>query len=165
MNKISFNVQQAFETRFGSSPTHLICAPGRVNLIGEHTDYNGGFAMPLALEQAHWIAVRPRNDQSVILHSLDYDDSTKVNLTEPQLHLKGWQEYLNGVVWVLKEENWPLSGWEGVMQGMFLREPVFHLQPHLRLLSSAPLPKFTKFLGNLKLQQSWLKVLKASGLE
>ena len=117
MNKINLNVQQAFETRFGSRPTHLIRAPGRVNLIGEHTDYSGGFVMPIALEQAHWIAVRPRNDQAVILHSLDYDDSTKVNLTQPQLHLKGWQEYLNGVVWVLQEENWSLSGWEGVMAG------------------------------------------------
>ena len=117
MNKIALKVQQAFETSYGSRPTHLIRAPGRVNLIGEHTDYSGGFVMPLALEQAHWIAVRPRNDQAVILHSLDYDDSTKVNLTQPQLHLKGWQEYLNGVVWVLQEENWPLSGWEGVMAG------------------------------------------------
>ena len=117
MNKIAFNVQQAFETRFGSKPTHLIRAPGRVNLIGEHTDYNGGFVMPLALEQAHWVAVRPRKDQAVILHSLDYGDSTKVNLSEPQSHLKGWKEYLNGVIWILQKENWPLSGWEGVMAG------------------------------------------------
>ena len=117
MNKIAIKVQQAFETRFGSSPTHLIRAPGRVNLIGEHTDYSGGFVMPLALEQAHWIAARPREDQTVVLHSLDYDDSTKVNLTEPQLQLKGWQNYLNGVVWVLQEEKWLLSGWEGVMSG------------------------------------------------
>ena len=73
--------------------------------------------MPLALEQAHWIAARPREDQTVVLHSLDYDDSTKVNLTEPQLQLKGWQNYLNGVVWVLQEEKWLLSGWEGVMSG------------------------------------------------
>jgi len=117
MNKIAKKVQQAFEKRFGSSPTHLIRAPGRVNLIGEHTDYSGGFVMPLALEQAHWIAARPREDQTVVLHSLDYDDSTKVNLTEPQLQLKGWQNYLNGVVWVLQEEKWLLSGWEGVMSG------------------------------------------------
>ena len=117
MNKIAIKVQQAFEKRFGSSPTHLIRAPGRVNLIGEHTDYSGGFVMPLALEQAHWIAARPREDQTVVLHSLDYDDSTKVNLTEPQLQLKGWQNYLNGVVWVLQEEKWLLSGWEGVMSG------------------------------------------------
>ena len=50
MNKIALKVQQAFETRFGNRPTHLIKAPGRVNLIGEHTDYNGGFVLPLALE-------------------------------------------------------------------------------------------------------------------
>ena len=117
MNKIALKVQQAFETRFGDRPTHLIKAPGRVNLIGEHTDYNGGFVLPLALEEALWIAVRPRKDQAVILHSLDYDDSTEVNLSKPQLHLKGWHEYLSGVIWVLQEGNWHLSGWEGVMSG------------------------------------------------
>ncbi|MDC0225155.1 galactokinase [Deltaproteobacteria bacterium] len=117
MNKIALKVQQAFETRFGDRPTHLIKAPGRVNLIGEHTDYNGGFVLPLALEEALWIAVRPRKDQAVILHSLDYDDSTEVNLSKPQLHLKGWHEYLSGVIWVLQEENWHLNGWEGVMSG------------------------------------------------
>ena len=117
MNKIALKVQQAFETRFGDSPTHLIKAPGRVNLIGEHTDYNGGFVLPLGLEEALWIAVRPRKDQAVILHSLDYDDSTEVNLSKPQLHLKGWHEYLSGVIWVLQEENWHLTGWEGVMSG------------------------------------------------
>jgi len=74
MNKIAKKVQRAFETRFRSSPTHLIRAPGRVNLIGEHTDYSGGFVMPLALEEAHWVALRPREDQTVIHHSLDYHD-------------------------------------------------------------------------------------------
>ena len=117
MNKIAHNVQQAFEKRFGCVPTHLISAPGRVNLIGEHTDYSGGFVLPLALEEALWIAVRPRKDKAVILHSLDYDDSTEVILSKPQLHLKGWQEYLRGIVWVLQKENWNLSGWEGVMSG------------------------------------------------
>ena len=117
MNKIALNVQKAFEKSFGYKPTHLIRAPGRVNLIGEHTDYSGGFVLPVALEEALWIAVRPRKDQAVILHSLDYNDSTEIILSKPQSHLKGWREYLSGIVWVLQEANWHLSGWEGVMSG------------------------------------------------
>ena len=52
MSKMAIQVQQAFEERFGSAPEHVIRAPGRVNLIGEHTDYSGGFVLPVALEHA-----------------------------------------------------------------------------------------------------------------
>ncbi|NNE69875.1 MAG: galactokinase, partial [Rhodothermales bacterium] len=46
--------------RYGFEPSHVVRAPGRVNLIGEHTDYNDGFVLPLAIERAVWIAFRPR---------------------------------------------------------------------------------------------------------
>ena len=117
MNKIALQVQRAFVERFGVAPDRLIRAPGRVNLIGEHTDYSGGFVMPLALEQALWIAIRPRSDKSVVIHSLDYIDSIELKLLDPKVHLKGWPEYLKGVVWAMQEEKWSLSGWEGVMAG------------------------------------------------
>ena len=70
MSKMAIQVQLAFEERFGSAPEHVIRAPGRVNLIGERTDYSGGFVLPVALEHAVWIALRPRPDQRVVLHSL-----------------------------------------------------------------------------------------------
>ena len=117
MNKIAIQVQQVFEDRFGDAPDHLIRAPGRVNLIGEHTDYSEGFVMPLALENAVWIALRPRADQRVVLHSLDFGETADLNLLEPQKHEKGWQEYLKGIIWVLQDEGWELTGWEGVMSG------------------------------------------------
>ena len=117
MNKIAIQAQRAFEERFGDAPDHLIRAPGRVNLIGEHTDYSEGFVMPVALENAVWIALRPRADQRVVLHSLDFGETTDLNLSEPQKHGQGWQEYLKGIVWVLQEEGWELTGWEGVMTG------------------------------------------------
>ena len=47
---------QAFQQRFGAAPTFVVRAPGRVNLIGEHTDYNDGFVMPMAIDRATWIA-------------------------------------------------------------------------------------------------------------
>jgi galactokinase len=50
-----------FRARLGSSPRHIVRAPGRVNLIGEHTDYDDDFVMPMAIDRAMWIALRPRN--------------------------------------------------------------------------------------------------------
>ncbi len=49
-------VTQAFVDRYGEKPTLVVRAPGRVNLIGEHTDYNDGFVLPMALEQSTWVA-------------------------------------------------------------------------------------------------------------
>ena len=112
MSKMAIQVQLAFEERFGSAPEHVIRAPGRVNLIGEHTDYSGGFVLPVALEHAVWIALRPRPDQRVELHSLDFAETAELDLSEPQKQEKGWREYLKGVTNVLQEAGWKLTGWE-----------------------------------------------------
>lgn len=63
--------EEAFEDVFGAAPTHLSRAPGRVNLIGEHTDYNGLPVLPMALQREVRIALRPREDGRVILHNVD----------------------------------------------------------------------------------------------
>ena len=52
-------IQQAFEKYFNAKPAFIVRAPGRVNLIGEHTDYNDGFVLPIAIDRAIWIALRP----------------------------------------------------------------------------------------------------------
>jgi galactokinase len=52
----------------------VVRAPGRVNLIGEHTDYNDGFVLPLAIERAVWVALRPRDDDRILVHSLDFPE-------------------------------------------------------------------------------------------
>ena len=68
-------VEQDFHTRFGVPPPTVVRAPGRVNLIGEHTDYNDGFVLPMAIDREVWIALRPREDGRVVVHSLDYGAS------------------------------------------------------------------------------------------
>ena len=89
-------------------------APGRVNLIGEHTDYNDGFVLPMAIDRAIWIALRPRTDRRVLLYSVDFKDSIEFSL-DIFKHQKGWGEYIRGVAWALQEANFRLEGWEGVM--------------------------------------------------
>ncbi|NRA09551.1 MAG: galactokinase [Myxococcales bacterium] len=117
MKRIASRVRSAFEERFETRPTHLVRAPGRVNLIGEHTDYSGGFAMPLALEEAVWIALRAREDRRVRLHSLDYGEVCELDLEAPPRAGEGWREYPKAVAWALAQEGRQLAGWEGVVAG------------------------------------------------
>jgi galactokinase len=65
-------VVRSFEERFGGPPALVARAPGRVNLTGEHTDCNDGFVLPMAIDRAVWIALRPRNDSRVRIQSLDF---------------------------------------------------------------------------------------------
>src|SRR5262249_59220127 len=67
-------VRRGFADRFGGPPAFVVRAPGRVNLLGEHTDYNDGFVLPMAIDLAAWIAARPRADGRVVLRSLDLED-------------------------------------------------------------------------------------------
>jgi galactokinase len=107
-----------YEQLFGGAPDIVVQAPGRVNLIGEHTDYNDGFVLPMAIDRSAWIALRPRADRVVVAHALDFNDHATINLDDVK---KGdeveWYEYLKGMVWALHEAGYELQGWEGVLIG------------------------------------------------
>lgn len=107
------NITRAFSHRFGSEPAYVVRAPGRVNLIGEHTDYNDGFVFPMAIPRATWIALRPRVDHTVSLHSQDFNETAAFDLDQMERG-EGWQEYPKGVAWALQQAGHTLSGWEGV---------------------------------------------------
>ena len=110
-------VADHFARRFGGPPRWIVRSPGRVNLIGEHTDYNDGFVLPLAIDRAIWIALRPRHDRRVLVHSIDFDQSGEFPLDELSAGEAGWIEYLKGTAWSLQEAGLPLAGWEGVLAG------------------------------------------------
>lgn len=114
---LHLQVVQAFQSRFGGAPAFVVRAPGRVNLIGEHTDYNDGFVLPVAIDRAVWIALRPRADGQVSVHSLDLDRSATFNLARLRHEQAGWVEYVKGVAWALQEAGYRLAGWEGVIAG------------------------------------------------
>lgn len=107
----------AFPRYFEVRPEFLVRAPGRVNLIGEHTDYNDGFVLPLAIERAIWIALRPRADRQVRLASLDFEETATFSLDRLAREDEGWIEYVKGVAWALQEAGYALRGWEGVLAG------------------------------------------------
>ncbi|HUH97454.1 MAG TPA: galactokinase [Anaerolineales bacterium] len=113
---LSGQVRESFVEHFGGNPALVVRAPGRVNLIGEHTDYNEGFVLPMALDRAIWLAVRPRTDRIVCVHSLDFGSDTIFPLDELKKD-QGWVEYLKGVAYVLQADGHRLSGWDGVIRG------------------------------------------------
>ena len=108
----------AFAERFGGGPALVARAPGRVNLIGEHTDYNDGFVLPMAIDRAVWIALRRRTDRRVLVHSLDFGESADLDLDALASDGGGWVEYVRGIAWSLaRAGHAPSHGWEGVVAG------------------------------------------------
>lgn len=110
--------QKKFKEHFGEDPAYIVRAPGRVNLIGEHTDYNDGFVFPMAINRATWIALRPRADNKVFAISIDLDDTKEFALDDLNRPEKTeWFDYLIGTAWALQEKGYTLSGWDGVVTG------------------------------------------------
>ncbi len=106
-----------FTARYHSAPPLVVRAPGRVNLIGEHTDYNDGFVLPMAIDRAVVIALRPRADDLIRLHALDFDALIEFHISSMRKGAPSPAEYVKGMIFALQQRGLPLRGWEGVMQG------------------------------------------------
>jgi galactokinase len=95
------NKCEAVESKFKAlffEQSLVLRSPGRVNLIGEHTDYNLGYVLPAAIDKAIYFAITPRNDRICNIFALDMDDEYKFTLDDLQFTPKGWPNYLMGVV-------------------------------------------------------------------
>ena len=115
---LSDKVKNRFVAEFGEDPSFIVRAPGRVNLIGEHTDYNDGFVFPMAIDRATFIALRPREDNRVVAISLDMGDRREFALDDLKRATQTeWIDYLVGVAWALQDRGYSLRGWEGVVSG------------------------------------------------
>ena len=120
MIDVRARVVNAFTDYLNVDPDWIIRSPGRVNLIGEHTDYNDGFVLPMAIDRAVYIAGKSNNSDRVELYSLDYDMRETFSIEEI-IELKPnnttWIEYIKGTMWALKSAGYPLNGWTGVVAG------------------------------------------------
>lgn len=117
-NRVSFTAQK-FEEIFGSPSTFIASAPGRVNLIGEHTDYNEGYVFPVAIDKYLNIAACRRSDRRVTLHALDVNDSYEFSLDRPPSteQAPAWSHYLIGVASLLQASGRKVSGIDAVITG------------------------------------------------
>jgi galactokinase len=101
---------EAFKKRYGAAP-RIFRAPGRVNLIGEHTDYNDGFVLPMAIDQQTMVAISPRPDQMLYAWSLNLDETIKLNLDElGSGRRKSWVDYIEGIAAAIKGAGVALNG-------------------------------------------------------
>jgi len=101
-----------FEQIFGKKPL-LYRAPGRVNLIGEHTDYNEGFVMPAAIDLYCYAAIAPRPDRQLVLRSLEFDQTDTVSLDSPPASSRNlWSDYVVGSALTLEQAGHHLRGAE-----------------------------------------------------
>ena len=108
---------EEFHKRFQGEPV-VVRAPGRVNLIGEHTDYNDGFVLPIAIENDVRFAVARRHDRNVHLYSLNFDSETRFDLDHMERDEENtWGNYVRGMAVELAGYGCLLSGLEGVVEG------------------------------------------------
>jgi len=119
-------ITRKFEDIFGSLPTFIASAPGRVNLIGEHTDYNDGYVFPVAIDKYVNIAARKRADRRVVMHALDVDESLVGRLEDwkigdPSFRPSNlpfrWSRYLIGVASLLQASGKQVAGIDAVITG------------------------------------------------
>jgi galactokinase len=110
-------VRQEFSDLFGSEP-RFYRAPGRVNLIGEHTDYNDGFVLPAAIGMFTWVALAPRSGDVLRIHSKNFSDRIEIDLGDRDPRPRGdWSDYVRGVVVVLQGAGYELRGADVLVQG------------------------------------------------
>ncbi len=120
MSEFKDRLHDLFTERFGSprSDAVLVRAPGRVNLIGEHTDYNGGFVLPMAIDRAVWVLAQPREDDVVRVFAAEFDEEATFSLRDIQRseqHL--WLNYVMGVAKELLAWGVSLKGMDAVISG------------------------------------------------
>ncbi len=113
-------LQEKFEDLYGSRPQFAVRAPGRVNLIGEHTDYNDGFVFPAAIDHDVLIAFSKRDDSQIRAFALNFNQSSTFALNDIEQAAPGrerWSNYLRAMAWVFEQEGLPTRGLNCVTQG------------------------------------------------
>jgi galactokinase len=108
---------EKYTTLFGTQPDLVLASPGRINLIGEHTDYNGGWVLPAAIDKKITFAIGRRDDALCQVHSIDFDDTETVVLSAVYPIAKSWVNYLMGVVEQFQNEKPLPSGFNLVFGG------------------------------------------------
>jgi galactokinase len=98
-----------FVRRFNEDP-QVFCAPGRVNLIGEHTDYNDGLVMPAAIEFSTLVAASPRKDGKIVVASQQFQEEFEFQLDQPSFRKKRWTNYVQGVAVTLAAAGFQIPG-------------------------------------------------------
>jgi galactokinase len=109
-------ISNKFYELFGEKGT-LYTSPGRINLIGEHTDYNGGFVLPGAIDKAMYVEIKPNGTNKVKAYALDLNESSEFGLQEEDKPQEGWAKYLFGVAREMIKKGKTIPGFDIVISG------------------------------------------------
>ena len=109
-------IQEKFRTLFGDT-YRVYTSPGRINLIGEHTDYNGGFVFPGAIDKGIYAAIQANGGDKVRVYSLDYEAMSEFGMREDDLPQEAWARYIFGVVREIQKRGYSINGFDAVFAG------------------------------------------------
>ena len=110
-------MREEFEKLYGRAPQWIARAPGRVNLIGEHTDYNGGFVLPMAIDRCTQIAAAPNGSSRITIRSTAVDSMLEIDLAQPiePGPQSDWANYPKGVVAGFLDADYPVRGFDALI--------------------------------------------------
>jgi galactokinase len=109
-------VQEIFKNSFGSEAGIIVRSPGRVNIIGEHTDYNNGFVLPAAIDKTAWLAVNLRDDDEIHLRAHDLDETFSIHRNDIRpVGDPGWPNYILGAVAQFVKQGIAVRGFDAVL--------------------------------------------------
>ena len=115
-NQLLKNIVAKYKELYGGEPLQLR-APGRINLIGEHTDYNEGFVLPCAVSQAIYFAMDKRDDGKVCLNSYDFNSYCEFNINQKEAPKEQWASYLYGITQIIQQKGFKIGGFNCVFGG------------------------------------------------
>src|SRR5690606_35262186 len=110
-------IEERYTTVFGYKPAHIVRSPGRINIIGEHTDYNEGFVLPTAIDKAIYVGIGKRDDDVIRLYAEDFQAYFEIPLAEIHPVEQGWPNYVLGVVHQLQLRGMKLGGFDMYIDG------------------------------------------------
>lgn len=110
-------LKELFQNQFGGNAEAIFASPGRINLIGEHTDYNGGFVLPGAIDKGMVLAIKPNGTDKIRLYSVDYGESCEFGMNEADKPDKGWAKYVFGVVREIDKRGKKAGGFDAAFYG------------------------------------------------
>lgn len=114
---IEQTVTQQFKDVFNTSAQAVVRAPGRVNLIGEYTDLNNGYVLPMAIDRYLAAAVKKRRDRQIRVHAMEFDQTLHLELDHLEKNDHSFQEYITGCLWALMKKGYALQGFDAVISG------------------------------------------------
>ena len=111
-------IKERYILEFGSADNaRVFRSPGRINLIGEHTDYNNGFVLPASVDKAVYFVIEPRNDDQVVLHAADLDETYSFALNDLSKPEQSWPHYQLGIVEQIYKRGLKIGGFQAVFGG------------------------------------------------